>query len=116
MTAGQLFARLRRPNRDFVTSDANLLHGCQMSIAGFLESFVFGPLSLKDYSIAALCYTERFDPSISLDCARVEDGGAEGIKFCHLATLISSHSLSISLHLQSHSDLLGAFSLSPLKC
>ena len=33
----------------------------------------------------------KLDPFLSLDCARVERGGAiqgkEGIKFCHLATL-----------------------------
>ena len=32
----------------------------------------------------------KFDPFLSLDCARVEGVGAqekEGIKFCHLATL-----------------------------
>ena len=35
----------------------------------------------------------KFDPFLSLDCARVEGGGAiqgkEGIKLCHLATLLS---------------------------
>ena len=38
------------------------------------------------------CRMAKFDPFLSLDCARVEGVGAqskEGIKFCHLATLSS---------------------------
>ena len=35
--------------------------------------------------MAPLRYTAKFDPFLSLCCARVEAGG--GIRFCHLATL-----------------------------
>ena len=36
-----------------------------------------------------LRYAAKFDPFLSLDCARVEGAGKgkEGIKFCHLATM-----------------------------
>ena len=40
--------------------------------------------------MAPLCYAAKFDPFLSLDCARVDSVGAqgkEGIKFCYLATL-----------------------------
>ena len=43
--------------------------------------------------MAPLRYAAKFDPFLSLDCARVEGVGAqrkEGIKFCHLATLVQS--------------------------
>ena len=33
---------------------------------------------------ATLRYAAKFDPFLSLDCARVE---GVGVKFCHLATL-----------------------------
>ena len=42
--------------------------------------------------MAPLRYAAKFDPVLSLDCARVEGVGAQsnfqGIKFCHLATLL----------------------------
>ena len=43
--------------------------------------------------MAPLRYAAKFDPFLSWDCARVEgvwgrNPGKEGIKFCHLATLI----------------------------
>ena len=33
------------------------------------------------------CQMAKFGPFLSLDCARVEGVGAQGIKFCHLATM-----------------------------
>ena len=39
--------------------------------------------------MAPLRCAVKFDPFLSLDCARVE-GGEEGIKFCHLATSLLS--------------------------
>ena len=45
--------------------------------------------------MAPLCYAAKFDPFLSLDCARVEGIGAQskkGIKFCNLATLMRSSS------------------------
>lgn len=50
--------------------------------------YVFGPLGF--WTMAPLCYAAKFDPLVSLDCARVE---GMGIKFCHLATLGSQGSL-----------------------
>ena len=49
-------------------------YGCQMAIAGFLESYVFGPSGF--WTMAPLRYAAKFDPFLSLDCARVEGGGA----------------------------------------
>ena len=37
--------------------------------------------------MAPLRYAAKFDPFLSLDCARVEGVGAQS-KFCHLATLM----------------------------
>ena len=37
-----------------------------------LRSYVFGPLGLKEYGSAAL---QKFDPFLSLNCARVDGGG-----------------------------------------
>ena len=38
-------------------------------------------------------FAAKFNPFLSVDCARVEGGGAiqgkEGVKFCQLATLVS---------------------------
>ena len=45
-----------------------------MAIAEFLESYVFGPLGL--WTMAPLRYAAKFDPFLSLDCARVEGVGA----------------------------------------
>ena len=42
-------------------------HGCQMAIAGFLESYVFGPSGFR--TMAPLRYAAKFDPFLSLDCA-----------------------------------------------
>ena len=50
-------------------------HGCRMAIAGFLESYVFGPSGF--WTMAPLCYAAKFDPFLSLDCARVEGVGAQ---------------------------------------
>ena len=44
--------------------------------------------------MAPLYYAAKFDPFLSLYCARVEGVGVQsnpGIKFCHLATLSSIH-------------------------
>ena len=50
-------------------------HGCQMAIAGFLESYVFCPSGF--WTMAPICYAAKFDPFLSLDCARVEGVGAQ---------------------------------------
>ena len=57
-------------------------HCCQMAIARFLDCMCFALWALR--TLAPLRYATKFDPFLSLDCARVE---GEGIKFCHLATL-----------------------------
>ena len=63
-------------------------HGCQMAIAGFLESYVFGPSG--SWTMAPLRYAAKFVLFLSLDCAPSLHPGAiqgmEGFKFCHLAT------------------------------
>ena len=50
--------------------DCAKVHGCQMAIAGFLESYVFSPSGF--WIMAPLRYAAKFDPFLSLDCARVE--------------------------------------------
>ena len=50
-------------------------HGCQMAIARFLESYAFGPLGF--WTMAPLRCDAKFDPFLSLDCARVEGVGAQ---------------------------------------
>ena len=50
-------------------------HGCQMATAGFLESYVFGPSGV--WTMAPLRCAAKFDPFLSLDCARVEGVGAQ---------------------------------------
>ena len=67
-------------------------HGCQMAIAGFLESYVFGPSGF--WTVAPLRYPTKFDSFLSLDCAPTPSHpgaiqGKEGIKFCHLATMVT---------------------------
>ena len=52
----------------------------------FFRSNVFGPSGF--WTMAPLRYTGKFDPFLSLDCARVEGVGAQS-KFCHLATMQS---------------------------
>ena len=42
-------------------------HGCQMAIAGFLESYVFGPSGF--WTLAPLRCAAKFDPFFSLDYA-----------------------------------------------
>ena len=42
-------------------------HGCQIAIARFLESYVFGPSGF--WTMAPLRYAAKFDPFLSLDCA-----------------------------------------------
>ena len=39
------------------------------------KSYVFGPLGF--WTMAPLCYAAKFDPFLSLDCARVEGVGAQ---------------------------------------
>ena len=63
-----------------------------MAIAGFLESYVFGPSGF--WTMAPLRCAAKFDPFLSLDCARVEGVGA--IKFCHLATMAGIEEVAIS--------------------
>ena len=50
-------------------------HGYQMAIAGFLESYVFGPSGF--WTMAPLRYAAKFNSFLSLDCARVEGVGAQ---------------------------------------
>ena len=64
-------------------------HGCQMAIARFYRSYVFGPSGF--WTMALLRCAAKFDPFLSLDCPRVE-----GIKFCHLAT-VEAHPLYLPL-------------------
>ena len=72
MTARRIDATKKNaPNADVTVVD----HGCQMAIAGFLESYVFGPSGF--WSMAPLRYAAKFDPLLSLDCARVEGVGAQ---------------------------------------
>ena len=40
-------------------------HGCQMAIARFIESYVFGPSGF--WTMAPLRYAAKFDPFLSLD-------------------------------------------------
>ena len=49
------------------------------------RSYVFGPLGF--WTLASLRFAVKFDPFLSLDCAGVEGVGAQGVQFCHLATL-----------------------------
>ena len=46
-----------------------------MAIAGFLESYVFGPSGF--WTMAPLPDAAKFDPFLSVDCARVEGGGVQ---------------------------------------
>ena len=43
-----------------------ITHGCQMAIARFLESYVFGPSGY--WTMAPLCYAAKLDSFLSLDC------------------------------------------------
>ena len=52
-------------------------HGCQKAIARLLESYVFGPSGFR--TMAPLRCAAKFDPFLSLDCARV--GGRGGANF-----------------------------------
>ena len=52
-----------------------------MAIAGFLESYVFGPSGF--WTIALLRYAAKFDPFLSLDCTRVEGMGRNPRKGRH---------------------------------
>ena len=60
---------------EYVGEDLNPNHGCQMAIAGFLESYVFGPSGF--WTMAPLRCAAKFDPFLSLDCAGVEGVGAQ---------------------------------------
>ena len=51
----------------FIKSNTIRLHGCQMAIAGFLESYVFCPSGFS--TMAPLHCAAKFDPFLSLDCA-----------------------------------------------
>ena len=44
-------------------------------MAIFFRSYVFGPLGF--WTMAPLHYAAKFDPFLSLDCARVEGVGAQ---------------------------------------
>ena len=57
------------------TSSSSTRHGCQMAIARFLESYVLGPSGF--WTMALLRCAAKFDPFLK-----------EGIKFCHLATML----------------------------
>ena len=59
--------------RSTLGRDGNWQHGCQMAKAGFLESYVFGPSGF--WTMAPLRCAAKFDPFLSLDCARVEGVG-----------------------------------------
>ena len=50
-----------------MTGERGEEHDCQMAIAGFLESYVFGPSGC--WTMAPLRYAAKFDPFLSLDCA-----------------------------------------------
>ena len=76
-------------------SDCVCHRGCQMAIARFLESYVFGPSGF--WTMASLRYAAKLDPFLSLDCGRVKGVGAQS----NLATLfvIQLHHLP---HTQTH--------------
>ena len=61
---GKFHAEIRK-SQMAVRGDAK--HGCQMAIARFLESYVFGPSGF--WTMAFLRYAAKFDPFLSLDCA-----------------------------------------------
>ena len=50
-------------------------HGCQMAIAKFLDCMRLAPWVRR--TMAPLGYAAKFDPFLSLDCARVEGVGAQ---------------------------------------
>ena len=50
-------------------------HDCQMAIAKIFRLYVFGPSGF--WTMAPLHYAAKFDPFLSLDCARVEGVGAQ---------------------------------------
>ena len=50
-------------------------HGCQMAVARIFRLYVFGPSGF--WTMAPLRYAAKFDPFLSLDCARVEGVGAQ---------------------------------------
>ena len=58
-------------------------HGCQMAIARFLESYVFGPLASELWLRYATL--QNVIPSFPW----LAPGWREGIKFCHLATMLA---------------------------
>ena len=64
----------RLDRRDGAGMHGIFRHGCQMALAGFLESYVFGPLGF--WTMDPLRYAAKLDPFLSLDCAGVEGGGA----------------------------------------
>ena len=79
----QITPQFRSTSKDF-------LHGCQMAIARFSESYVFGPSGF--WTMALLRYAAKLDPFLSLDCTPTPSTLAQpkerkGFKFCHLATL-----------------------------
>ena len=66
-----------RERRDELESrtDGEEGYGCQMAIASFLESYVFGPSGF--WTMAPLRYAAKFDLFLSLDCAGIEGLGAK---------------------------------------
>ena len=82
-----------------------------MATAVFLELYVFGPSGF--WSMTPLRYAAKFDPFLSLDCAKVEGVGAQSkerkgsnfatqhsgahmilkIRYSHLATMLAQQSL-----------------------
>ena len=85
-----------------------------MAIARFLDHIC---LALRASGLwAPLRYAEKFDRFLSLDCARVEGVGVQGIKFCHLATLLRLRLRRRrgQFEIKSFSDTQNAPKLSPL--
>ena len=83
---GMVFSKAESPGVNVVTvsvgggGGAMVASGCSQ----ILRSYVLGPSGF--WTMAPLRYTSKFDPFLSLDCARVEGGGViqgkEGVKFC----------------------------------
>ena len=53
----------------------HIRHGCQMAIARFLDRMCLALRTCR--TMAPLGYTAKYDPFLSLDCARVEGGGLQ---------------------------------------
>merc|ERR1712024_217633 len=69
----------------------NQAHGCHMAIAGFFRIVWDWPFGLLDYGSATLRCKIRSLPFLGWRPHALHPGaiqGKEGIKFCHLATLL----------------------------